>query len=289
MGRHSRAATPSASGQEPDPGRRSAARRRRRTAAPVTMGLLGACAALSLGVVAVNGHLTDRAGGPDGAGDDRVRAQDGAAPAPTETSVTPAERSSAPADDASRRAGKPEESGPRSDKPSRTPSATPTPSRPASSTPTAQGDGARDDTPRGGAGRGDGDGAATNGQETAAEGEVLALVNQERAQAGCRPVKADPELAALAGRFSVDMAERGFFSHTTPDGKSPWDRAEAAGIEDLGGENIARGQANARSVMDAWMKSPGHRANILNCDYRTLGVGAHFAEGGPWWTQDFGF
>ncbi|HZG04932.1 MAG TPA: CAP domain-containing protein, partial [Streptomyces sp.] len=45
----------------------------------------------------------------------------------------------------------------------------------------------------------------------------------------------------------------------------------------------------AQSVMDAWMDSPGHRANILNCDYRTLGVGAHFAEGGPWWTQNFGF
>ncbi|MEK8172713.1 CAP domain-containing protein [Streptomyces sp. M19] len=60
-------------------------------------------------------------------------------------------------------------------------------------------------------------------------------------------------------------------------------------MADLGGENIARGQATAQAVMDSWMNSPGHRANILNCEYRTLGVGAHFAPDGPWWTQDFGF
>ncbi|GAA2099080.1 hypothetical protein GCM10009801_70400 [Streptomyces albiaxialis] len=144
----------------------------------------------------------------------------------------------------------------------------------------------------GGSGEGNGGGATastTPDPETAAEREVLALVNQERAKAGCRPVKADPELAGLAGDFSEDMARRGFFDHNTPDGKSPWDRAESRGISGLGGENIARGQANAQSVMDSWMQSPGHKANILNCDYRTLGVGAHFAEGGPWWTQDFGF
>jgi uncharacterized protein YkwD len=125
--------------------------------------------------------------------------------------------------------------------------------------------------------------------ETAAESEVLRLVNQERSRVGCSPVTADPELARLAEDFSEDMAQRDFFGHTDPDGASPWDRAAAAGITDLGGENIARGQADARSVMDAWMDSPGHRANILNCDYTTLGVGAHLAEGGPWWTQDFGF
>lgn len=125
--------------------------------------------------------------------------------------------------------------------------------------------------------------------ETAAEAEVLALVNEERAAAGCRPVRADAALADLAGAFSADMATRDFFAHTDPDGATPWDRAEKAGVADLGGENIARGQADARAVMDAWMASPGHRANILNCDYRTMGVGAHFAPGGPWWTQDFGF
>ncbi|MGW7452774.1 CAP domain-containing protein [Streptomyces sp. NPDC054787] len=124
---------------------------------------------------------------------------------------------------------------------------------------------------------------------SAEEAAVVALVNQERTQAGCGPVRANPPLAALAGAFSKDMAVRGFFSHTDPDGNSPWDRAANAGLSGLGGENIARGQGDAEAVMKAWMNSPGHKANILNCEFRTLGVGAHFAAGGPWWTQDFGF
>ncbi|MFJ6760248.1 CAP domain-containing protein [Streptomyces sp. NPDC091273] len=124
---------------------------------------------------------------------------------------------------------------------------------------------------------------------SAEEDAVVALVNQERAMAGCGPVRANPPLAALAGAFSKDMATRGFFSHDDPDGNSPWDRAAKAGLSGLGGENIARGQGDAEAVMKAWMNSPGHKANILNCEFRTLGVGAHFADGGPWWTQDFGF
>ncbi|WP_308363060.1 CAP domain-containing protein [Streptomyces sp. ISL-86] len=118
---------------------------------------------------------------------------------------------------------------------------------------------------------------------------MVTLVNQARAQAGCGPVRANPPLAALAGAFSKDMAVRGFFDHTDPDGNTPWARAEKAGISGLGGENIARGQGDAEAVMKAWMNSPGHKANILNCEFRTLGVGAYFAAGGPWWTQDFGF
>ncbi|MFE2127780.1 CAP domain-containing protein [Streptomyces amritsarensis] len=124
---------------------------------------------------------------------------------------------------------------------------------------------------------------------SAQEAAVVTLVNQERAQAGCGPVRANPPLAALAGAFSQDMATRGFFGHDDPDGNTPWDRAAKAGLSGLGGENIARGQGDAQSVMRAWMNSPGHKANILNCEFRTLGVGAHFAAGGPWWTQDFGF
>ncbi|MEU3906730.1 CAP domain-containing protein [Streptomyces goshikiensis] len=124
---------------------------------------------------------------------------------------------------------------------------------------------------------------------SAEEAAVVTLVNQERAQAGCGPVRANPPLATLASAFSKDMAVRGFFDHTDPDGNTPWARAENAGIGGLGGENIARGQGDAEAVMKAWMNSPGHKANILNCEFRTLGVGAYFADGGPWWTQDFGF
>ncbi|WP_140394629.1 CAP domain-containing protein, partial [Streptomyces recifensis] len=119
--------------------------------------------------------------------------------------------------------------------------------------------------------------------------EVLRLVNVERAKVGCTPVAADSALTGLAEAFSGDMAARDFFDHTDPDGATPWDRAAKAGITGLGGENIARGQSDAAAVMDAWMKSPGHRANILNCDFKTLGVGVHLAPGGPWWTQDFGY
>ncbi|MEU6863165.1 CAP domain-containing protein [Streptomyces sp. NPDC046876] len=132
--------------------------------------------------------------------------------------------------------------------------------------------------------------ARTSGDgHSAEEAAVLALVNQERAQAGCGPVRANPPLAALAAAFSKDMAVRGFFDHTDPDGNTPWDRATKAGLAGLGGENIARGQGDAEAVMKAWMSSPGHKANILNCEYRTLGVGMYSAAGGPWWTQDFGF
>jgi uncharacterized protein YkwD len=125
--------------------------------------------------------------------------------------------------------------------------------------------------------------------ETQAEAAVLQLVNEERAGAGCGPVAASSDLARLAEAFSEDMALRGFFDHTNPDGEDPWDRAATLGIIGLGGENIARGQASAEAVMEAWMNSPGHKANILNCDFKTLGVGVHMGDGGPWWTQDFGY
>ncbi|MGW1127202.1 CAP domain-containing protein [Streptomyces sp. NPDC002526] len=131
--------------------------------------------------------------------------------------------------------------------------------------------------------------SAPTSTAASAQAAILALVNEERGKVGCSPVTASSSLASLAQSFSDDMAARGFFDHTDPDGKTPWDRADAAGVSGLGGENIARGQADAEAVMDAWMNSDGHRANILNCDYKTLGVGVHYGAGGPWWTQDFGF
>ncbi|OMQ16135.1 hypothetical protein A7K94_0204580 [Modestobacter sp. VKM Ac-2676] len=84
------------------------------------------------------------------------------------------------------------------------------------------------------------------------------------------------------------MRDRDFFSHVDPDGRDPFARARAAGIQSARAENIAYGQPDAAAVMTAWMASPGHRANILNCDLRTLGVGVAAGSGGPWWTQLFG-
>ncbi|MGA6173156.1 CAP domain-containing protein [Streptomyces sp. NPDC012600] len=130
---------------------------------------------------------------------------------------------------------------------------------------------------------------APSPSDTSARAEVLALVNQERAKVGCSPLTTSTALTSLAQNFSEDMAARGFFDHTDPDGDTPWDRAAQAGVQGLGAENIARGQADAQAVMTAWMNSDGHRANILNCDYKTIGIGVHEGSGGPWWTQNFGF
>ncbi|WP_308128040.1 CAP domain-containing protein [Modestobacter italicus] len=120
------------------------------------------------------------------------------------------------------------------------------------------------------------------------EGQVLTLVNTERAAAGCAPVSADAGLAAVARAHSADMRDRDFFDHVNPDGVDPFARAEAAGVGYARAENIAAGQPDAAAVMADWMASPGHRKNILNCDLRTLGVGVATGPGGPWWTQLFG-
>ncbi|WP_123558154.1 sigma-70 family RNA polymerase sigma factor [Kitasatospora cineracea] len=119
--------------------------------------------------------------------------------------------------------------------------------------------------------------------------QVVDLVNSQRSQAGCGPVRSNAKLATAAQRHSEDMAARNFFDHTNPDGAGPQQRIDAAGYAWSGwGENIARGQKDAAAVMDSWMNSPGHRANILNCKFTELGVGVHLGSGGPWWTQDFG-
>lgn len=121
------------------------------------------------------------------------------------------------------------------------------------------------------------------------EAQVLALVNKERAAASCSPVTANDRLTRAADDYSDVMASSGVMSHTGPDGSTMTTRVEAAGYQwSTLGENIARGQADAASVMKSWMNSPGHRANILNCSFKELGVGVHFGDGGPWWTQNFG-
>lgn len=120
--------------------------------------------------------------------------------------------------------------------------------------------------------------------------QLVALVNIERGRAGCGPVSADAALQSAAQGHSDDMAANNYFSHTSPDGSTFADRIRAAGYR--GGaiaENIAAGQTSAKAVMDAWMASPGHRANILSCTFRDIGVG--YATGGSYgtyWTQTFG-
>ncbi|MEU9009052.1 CAP domain-containing protein [Streptomyces sp. NPDC048479] len=134
-----------------------------------------------------------------------------------------------------------------------------------------------------------GSSGGSGGSSNGAEAQVLALVNKERASAGCSPLTSNAKLVKAADDYSDVMAGSGVMSHTGPDGSTMSGRVDAAGyVWSTLGENIARGQSDAAAVMDAWMHSPGHRANILNCSFKEIGVGVHFGDGGPWWTQDFG-
>ncbi|MGI5471099.1 CAP domain-containing protein [Streptomyces sp. CA-132043] len=278
--------------------------------APVRTGLLGVSAALAMGAVAVSAGLLPGTGTyePGGADGSAGRVRTGALPEVTSTqgarSPLPADRGTPPADRGAARPDAPDASSSAADRSAgdrggRAGDSGTGDGRPGNGT---FGDGRTGSSSdrAGGSGTSGGASAPAPADTRAAEpapaagdasaaARVLTLVNKERVTAGCAPLTADGGLAGLAQDFSEDMARRDFFDHTDPDGATPWDRAKTAGIADLGGENIARGQSTPEAVMDSWMNSPGHRANILNCDYRTLGVGLHRSPGGPWWTQDFGF
>ncbi|MFD8598947.1 sigma-70 family RNA polymerase sigma factor [Kitasatospora sp. NPDC059646] len=174
----------------------------------------------------------------------------------------------------------------RSVPPSGSPSAAPSPSAPPSSPPSSQAPVPAPPASRPAASPT----AAAAAKRSADLGQqVLDLVNVQRAQAGCPAMRSNAQLTAAAQAQSDDMAARSFFDHTNPDGEGPQQRIDAAGYEWSGwGENIARGQKDAAAVMNSWMNSPGHRANILNCKFTELGVGVRQGAGGPWWTQDFG-
>jgi uncharacterized protein YkwD len=123
---------------------------------------------------------------------------------------------------------------------------------------------------------------------TPLENEVVRLTNVERAKAGCAPLKPNAQLRAAAYGHSADMSAKNYFDHTSQDGRSFADRIKAAGYSYTAiGENIAEGYDTAEAVVEGWMSSPGHRENMLNCDYTDIGVG-YVKAGGPYWTQDFG-
>ena len=272
-------------------------RRRKKAVTPVRTGLLGVSAAVALGTVAVAtgvlpGSDNYALGGGSG-NSDKVQAAGSPSSVQTQLGGTSGsaddrdddQSTSRDADRASSPSSSPSPSAsasttaPAKKTPSKEPAAKPSKTKtPSNSKPGKTATKAPKTTA-----------PVTVSAEAAASAEVLKLVNVERSKVGCSPVAANSALSDLASAFSEDMAARGFFDHTDPSGASPWDRAAKAGITSLGGENIARGQADAAAVMDAWMNSPGHRANILNCDFKTLGVGVHMGSGGPWWTQDFGY
>lgn len=126
-------------------------------------------------------------------------------------------------------------------------------------------------------------------QKGSMAGQVVNLVNKERKANGLSALSSDSQLAKLAQLKAEDMAKNGYFSHTSPTYGSAFDMMKTYGVSyKTAGENIAKGQKTAASVMDGWMNSSGHRANILKSDYTKIGVGyAKSPDGTTYWVQIF--
>jgi uncharacterized protein YkwD len=109
--------------------------------------------------------------------------------------------------------------------------------------------------------------------DASSEQEMLISVNAERTSRGLVPLEWSNGLRDVARNHSIDMFGRGYFSHINPDGQSPSDRADAAGVKyGIVGENLALAPTN-ETAHQGLMESPGHRANILNPDFRKVGIG----------------
>ncbi len=126
----------------------------------------------------------------------------------------------------------------------------------------------------------------TDSSVTAYEQEVVRLVNVERSKQGLKSLESDWQLSRVARYKSQDMKDKGYFSHTSPTYGSPFDMMRSFGISyRIAGENIAKGQKTPSEVVNAWMNSSGHRANILNKSFAKIGVG--YVSNGHYWTQMF--
>ena len=118
------------------------------------------------------------------------------------------------------------------------------------------------------------------------ESEVIRLVNEIRQKNGLRPLTANWELSRVARYKSQDMRDNGYFSHNSPTYGTPFQMLSAFGLSyRTAGENIAKGYASPQAVVNGWMNSSGHRANMLNGSYTQIGVG--YVSGGNYWTQLF--
>ena len=121
---------------------------------------------------------------------------------------------------------------------------------------------------------------------TAYEQEVIRLVNEIRAENGLKALTYDWELSRVARYKSQDMKDNGYFSHTSPVYGTPFQMIKNFGISyRSAGENIAKGYSTPQAVVNGWMNSSGHRANILNANYTHIGVG--YVASGNYWTQMF--
>ena len=121
---------------------------------------------------------------------------------------------------------------------------------------------------------------------TSYEQEVIRLVNEIRVENGLNPLTYDWELSRVARYKSQDMKDNRYFSHTSPVYGTPFQMMKSFGITyRSAGENIARGYATPQAVVNGWMNSSGHRANILNKSFTRIGVG--YVADGHYWTQMF--
>ncbi|MEO3817914.1 CAP domain-containing protein [Plantactinospora sp. B24E8] len=165
---------------------------------------------------------------------------------------------------------------PSTTRPSPKPRATPSTTRPRTTSPTPRRTATKTPT-------------RANPGADSREAQVLEIVNRERTANGCDPVVMNSQLAEAARLHSQDQGEHTNMSHTGSDGSDFVERAREAGYASPIGENVAMGYPTAAAVMDGWMNSSGHRANILNCDAKAMGVGvATGADGRLYWTQVFG-
>ncbi len=121
------------------------------------------------------------------------------------------------------------------------------------------------------------------------EQQVVDLVNKERAAAGLSALKVNTKLAGMAEKKAEDLRDNNYFDHQSPTYGSPFDMMRQFGISyTSAGENIAKGQRTPDEVMNGWMNSPGHRANIMNADYTEIGVGyVTDGSGTGYWVQEF--
>lgn len=118
------------------------------------------------------------------------------------------------------------------------------------------------------------------------EAEVIRLVNEIRAENGLQPLTANWELSRVARYKSQNMLDKGYFAHNSPTYGTPFQMIKAFGLSfRTAGENIAKGYATPQAVVNGWMNSSGHRANILNSSYKQIGVG--YVAKGNYWTQMF--
>ncbi|MDI2126091.1 CAP domain-containing protein, partial [Yinghuangia seranimata] len=119
------------------------------------------------------------------------------------------------------------------------------------------------------------------------ERQLVDLVNAERAKSGCQPLRIDPKVHAAAQRHADDMVARGFYDHTSPDGRGPGERVTAAGYRwSAWAENLDRGRSTAAAVVKDWMDRSIHQQNMLDCNLKDTGVGIAQGPGGLMWVQD---